>query len=105
MCGRASLLTPCLFLLAVIDVAGGDKVPRKGGPGISQADVLVINKIDLAPLVGADLSVMARDASAMRDGAPTVFTAVKSREGVQAVVDLVLAARQEALAQKAAQTH
>lgn len=87
----------------VIDVAGGDKVPRKGGPGISQADVLVINKIDLAPLVGADLSVMARDASLMRDRAPTVFTAVKSREGVQAVVDLVLAARQTAYAQKAAQ--
>jgi urease accessory protein len=57
----------------VLDVAGGDKVPRKGGPGVTSADLLVINKIDLAPLVGADLSVMARDAAARRGGAPTVF--------------------------------
>jgi urease accessory protein len=57
----------------VIDVAGGDKVPRKGGPGVSTADLLVVNKTDLAPLVGADLGVMARDAAARRGAAPTVF--------------------------------
>jgi urease accessory protein len=57
----------------VVDVAGGDKVPRKGGPGVTSADLLVINKTDLAPLVGADLSVMARDAAARRGDAPTVF--------------------------------
>jgi urease accessory protein len=57
----------------VVDVAGGDKVPRKGGPGVTSADLLVINKTDLAPLVGADLDVMARDARARRGDAPTVF--------------------------------
>jgi urease accessory protein len=57
----------------VVDVAGGDKVPRKGGPGVTSADLLVINKTDLAPLVGADLSVMERDARARRGDAPTVF--------------------------------
>jgi urease accessory protein len=57
----------------VVDVAGGDKVPRKGGPGVTSADLLVINKTDLAPLVGADLGVMARDAAARRGAAPTVF--------------------------------
>jgi urease accessory protein len=59
--------------LFVIDVAGGDKVPRKGGPGISRSDLLVINKTDLAPHVGADLDVMARDAARVRQGRPTVF--------------------------------
>jgi len=57
----------------VIDVAGGDKVPRKGGPGVTTADLLVINKTDLAPLVGADLEVMRRDAAARRGNLPTVF--------------------------------
>jgi urease accessory protein len=60
----------------VIDVAGGDKVPRKGGPGVTRSDLLVINKSDLAPLVGADLAVMARDASAVRDGRPVLFTSL-----------------------------
>jgi urease accessory protein len=60
----------------VIDVAGGDKVPRKGGPGITRSDLLVINKTDLAPLVGADLSVMARDAAAVRGERPTLFTSL-----------------------------
>ncbi|MGQ0467750.1 MAG: urease accessory protein UreG [Sporichthyaceae bacterium] len=60
----------------VLDVAGGDKVPRKGGPGVTSADLLVINKIDLAPLVGADLDVMARDAAARRGEAATVFTSL-----------------------------
>ncbi|MEZ5233178.1 MAG: urease accessory protein UreG [Acidimicrobiales bacterium] len=62
--------------LFVIDVAGGDKVPRKGGPGITRSDLLVINKTDLAPLVGADLSVMARDAAAGRGDRPTVFVSL-----------------------------
>jgi urease accessory protein len=60
----------------VIDVAGGDKVPRKGGPGVTRSDLLVINKSDLAPLVGADLAVMARDAYAVRDGRPVLFTSL-----------------------------
>jgi urease accessory protein len=57
----------------VVDVAGGDKVPRKGGPGVTYSDLLVVNKIDLAPLVGADLQVMARDADAVREGRPTIM--------------------------------
>ena len=60
----------------VIDVAGGDKVPRKGGPGVTRSDLLVINKTDLAALVGADLAVMARDAAAVRGGRPTLFTSL-----------------------------
>ena len=60
----------------VIDVAGGDKVPRKGGPGVTRSDLLVINKTDLAALVGADLGVMARDAAAVRDGRPVLFTSL-----------------------------
>jgi urease accessory protein len=60
----------------VVDVAGGDKVPRKGGPGVTSADLLVVNKTDLAPLVGADLSVMARDAAARRGELPTVFVSL-----------------------------
>src|SRR5205823_9215660 len=69
----------------VIDVAGGDKIPRKGGPGITRSDLLVINKTDLAPYVGADLSVMDRDARMMRGNKPFVFTNLKKREGVDAV--------------------
>jgi urease accessory protein len=71
----------------VIDVAEGEKIPRKGGPGITRSDLLVINKIDLAPHVGADLAVMERDARRMRGGRPFVFTNLKTGEGV----DLVLA--------------
>jgi urease accessory protein len=70
----------------VIDVSGGDKIPRKGGPGITRSDLLVINKTDLAPYVGADLSVMDRDARLMRKDRPFVFTSLKSREGVDAIV-------------------
>jgi urease accessory protein len=69
----------------VIDVAGGDKIPRKGGPGITRSDLLVINKIDLAPYVGADLNVMDRDAQKMRGAKPFVFTNLKTRQGVDAV--------------------
>lgn len=80
------------FTIYVIDVAGGDKVPRKGGPGITQSDVLVINKIDLAQAVGADLTIMDRDATRMRGVGPTLFTAVRQGEGVAAVADSILAA-------------
>ncbi|KAJ1449214.1 urease accessory protein ureg [Pelagophyceae sp. CCMP2097] len=80
------------FTLYVIDVAGGDKVPRKGGPGITQSDVLVINKIDLAAAVGADLGVMDRDAKRMRGDGPTVFAAVKHKVGLQLVIDEILLA-------------
>jgi urease accessory protein len=73
----------------VIDVSAGDKIPRKGGPGITRSDLLVINKIDLAPLVGASLEVMDRDARKMRGQRPFVFTNVKSGEGVDAVVRFV----------------
>ncbi len=75
----------------VLDVAGGDKVPRKGGPGVTRSDLLVINKIDLAPLVGADLSVMERDAHAMRKGLPVAFLSLRTGEGLAAVVQWVLA--------------
>lgn len=80
------------FTIYVIDVAGGDKVPRKGGPGITQSDLLVINKCDLAPAVGADLDVMARDAARMRGEGPTEFTEVLHGIGVDAVVRQVLEA-------------
>jgi urease accessory protein len=70
----------------VIDVAGGDKIPRKGGPGITRSDLLVINKTDLAPHVGASLEVMERDARRMRGERPFVFTDLKSGDGAQAVV-------------------
>jgi urease accessory protein len=74
----------------VIDVAAGDKIPRKGGPGITRSDLLIINKIDLAPLVGASLAVMERDARRMRGARPFVFTNLKSGEGVDRVVDFVV---------------
>jgi urease accessory protein len=70
----------------VIDVSGGDKIPRKGGPGVTRSDLLVINKIDLAPFVGADLDVMARDARLMRGDRPFVFTNIKAGDGVPEVI-------------------
>jgi len=73
----------------VIDVAAGDKIPRKGGPGITKSDLLVINKIDLAPLVGADLSVMERDAKKMRGDKPFVFTNLKTQEGLRDAINFV----------------
>ena len=69
----------------VIDVAAGDKIPRKGGPGITKSDLLVINKIDLAPLVGADLSIMERDAKKMRGEQPFIFTNLKTKQGLSAI--------------------
>ncbi|HEX4428034.1 MAG TPA: urease accessory protein UreG [Frankiaceae bacterium] len=73
----------------VIDVAGGDKVPRKGGPGVTTADLLVINKTDLAPLVGASLEVMARDAEAARGSLPTLMTCLRNDDGASAIADWV----------------
>ena len=73
----------------VIDVAAGDKIPRKGGPGITKSDLLVINKIDLAPFVGADLGVMERDTKKMRGEKPFVFTNLKTQEGLESVVNFV----------------
>lgn len=86
----------------VIDVAGGDKVPRKGGPGVTYSDLLVVNKTDLAPLVGADLEVMARDAAAVRDGRPTVLQSLTrdpaAGEVLAWVRSQVAAAREDAVA-------
>ena len=75
--------------LYVIDVAAGDKIPRKGGPGITKSDLLVINKIDLAPLVGADLGVMQRDAEKMRGSKPFIFTNLKTQEGLSKVIEFI----------------
>jgi len=74
----------------VIDVSAGDKIPRKGGPGITRSDLLVINKIDLAPLVGADLSVMDRDARKMRNVRPFIFTNLKALQGVAEIADFIV---------------
>ena len=73
----------------VIDVAGGDKIPRKGGPGVTRSDLLVINKIDLAAHVGASLDVMARDSLAVRGGRPFIFTNLKSGQGVEDVISWI----------------
>ena len=75
--------------LYVIDVAAGDKIPRKGGPGITKSDLLVINKIDLAPFVGADLGVMERDTKKMRGDKPFIFTNLKENQGLIEVIDFV----------------
>lgn len=77
------------FFIYVIDVAAGDKIPRKDGPGISQSDILVINKTDLAPYVGASLDVMDTDSKAMRPGKPFVFTNSLKGEGIDELVDLI----------------
>jgi urease accessory protein len=73
----------------VIDVAAGEKIPRKGGPGITRSDLLVINKTDLAPHVGADLGVMDRDSRLMRGKRPFVFTNTRAGEGVDAVMEFI----------------
>jgi urease accessory protein len=77
------------LFIYVIDVAAGDKIPRKGGPGITRSDLLVINKIDLAPYVGADLEVMRRDAAAMRGSRPFVFTNLKTGQGLACVIEFI----------------
>lgn len=74
----------------VIDVSAGDKIPRKGGPGITRSDLLVINKIDLAPYVGADLGVMDRDSKKMRGERPFVFTNIKAGDGVESVASFII---------------
>ncbi|MBW4466443.1 MAG: urease accessory protein UreG [Pegethrix bostrychoides GSE-TBD4-15B] len=87
----ASTFSPELadLTLYVIDVAAGDKIPRKGGPGITKSDLLVINKIDLAPMVGASLEVMAQDSRRMRGDKPFVFTNLKTGQGLETVIDLI----------------
>ena len=75
--------------LYVIDVAAGDKIPRKGGPGITKSDLLVINKIDLAPMVGASLEVMDRDAKKMRGERPFVFSNLKTNKGLDQIVEFI----------------
>ncbi|MCX5927376.1 MAG: urease accessory protein UreG [Cyanobium sp. LacPavin_0920_WC12_MAG_63_22] len=82
------LVDLCIY---VIDVAAGDKIPRKGGPGITRSDLLVINKIDLAPMVGASLEVMAADTERMRPGRPWCFTNIRSGEGLEAVENFLWA--------------
>jgi urease accessory protein len=81
------LVDLCIY---VIDVAAGDKIPRKGGPGITRSDLLVINKIDLAPMVGASLEVMERDTERMRAGKPWCFTNIRENEGVDVVEAFLL---------------
>ncbi|THG14608.1 hypothetical protein TEA_014225 [Camellia sinensis var. sinensis] len=97
------------YIIYIIDVSGGDKIPRKGGPGITQADLLVrasvlisavINKTDLAQAVGADLTVMERDALRMRDGGPFVFAQVKHGVGVEEIVNHILQAWEVATGNK-----
>jgi urease accessory protein len=90
------------FTIYVVDVAGGDKVPRKGGPGVTQSDLLIVNKIDLASHVGASLEVMGRDAARMRQGGPVVFARCNTGEGVDDVITHILAARAEAVPPAAA---
>lgn len=88
----ASTFSPELvdLTLYVIDVAAGDKIPRKGGPGITKSDLLVINKIDLAPYVGADLGVMERDANKMRGEKPFVFSNLKTQEGLSKITEFII---------------
>jgi urease accessory protein len=81
------LVDLCIY---VIDVAAGDKIPRKGGPGITRSDLLVINKIDLAPMVGASLAVMEQDTERMRGGRPWCFTNLRSGEGLEQVEGFLL---------------
>ncbi|MBV8780397.1 MAG: urease accessory protein UreG [Phycisphaerae bacterium] len=85
------------FTVYVIDVAGGDKIPRKGGPGITQSDLLVINKTDLAEIVGADLEVMRRDATKVRAEGPFLFAQIRNGVGVPEIAAHILGARLEAL--------
>ncbi len=75
--------------LYVIDVSAGDKIPRKGGPGITKSDLLIINKIDLAPIVGASLQVMERDAKKMRGDKPFIFSNMKTEQGLQQIIEFI----------------
>ena len=78
------------ILSVYIDVSGGDKIPRKGGPGITESDLLIINKTDLAEIIGADLAVMDRDSKKMRQDGPTVFAQVKNGKGMDDIVKHIL---------------
>ena len=93
------------YTVYVIDVAGGDKVPRKGGPGVTQADLLVINKIDLAEAVGADLGVMERDAERMRGEGPTVMAAVKKGHNLDDIADHIIHAWEHATTHHGVHAH
>ncbi len=93
------------YSIYVIDVSGGDKIPRKGGPGITQSDLLMINKIDLAELVGASLNVMQRDAKKMRGDGPTIFTCIKQSDGIELVANHILAAYKAAEEVSTAHAH
>ena len=86
------------YTIYVIDVSGGDKIPRKGGPGITQSDLLVINKTDLAPFVGADLGVMERDARRMRGNGPFLFAQVTAAKGTEEIAAHLLSSWREAAA-------
>ena len=85
------------YTIQVIDVSGGDKIPRKGGPRITQSDLLVINKTDLATAVGADLEVMARDSRKMRGNGPFIFAQVKNGVGIDAIIHHIVHAWQHAV--------
>lgn len=78
------------FTIYVIDVSAGDKIPRKGGPGITRSDLLIINKTDLAPLVGASLEIMDRDAKKMRGDKPFVFANLKAGQGIDRIIELII---------------
>ena len=88
--GSSAAQTRTTLDIYVIDVSGGDKIPRKGGPGITQSDLLVINKTDLAPYIGASLDVMDRDSKKIREGGPTVFAQVTKGTGVDAIASHVV---------------
>jgi urease accessory protein len=92
------------YTIYVIDVSGGDKIPRKGGPGITQSDLLVINKTDLAPLIGADLDVMARDSRRMRGSGPFLFAQVTNGTGVPEIAHQLLTSWNIAAASPAQRT-
>ncbi|MBN9065185.1 MAG: urease accessory protein UreG [Rhizobiales bacterium] len=87
----AATFSPDLADLSIymIDVAAGEKIPRKGGPGITRSDLLVINKMDLAPYVGADLEIMRADTLHQRDGKPFVFTDMRRRQGLELIIDFI----------------
>ena len=85
------------YAIYVIDVSAGDKIPRKGGPGITQSDLLIINKTDLADLVGADLGIMERDAKKMRGDGPTLFACIKNKVGRAEIIAHILRAHESAL--------
>ena len=84
------------YIIYVIDVSGGDKIPRKGGPGITESDLLVINKTDLAEIVGADLDIMKSDGEKMRQGGPIIFSQVKHGVSVDEIAKFILDARESA---------